>query len=245
MIAAGYDEMTHINQVMLGWVLEEGEDTRTLLRLTALRRLPALKVDDPRVMATIDAMAERGVAIDPTLAIHEALLRSRNGTVTPGMVDYIDHMPVGVQREAKTAMAEIATAEDDAAYWQAYNKIIETLAVMREKGIFMVPGTDLGGSFSYHRELELYQAIGMTAPEILRWASWEMAEYLGQGEELGSIEAGKLADFFLVPGDPTTDLKAIKTISMVVKDGTIYFPSEIYPEFGIEPFTGVPKITVP
>jgi hypothetical protein len=245
MIAAGYDEMTHINQVMLGWVLEEGEDTRTLLRLTALRRLPGLQVDAPRVMATINAMAEKGVAIDPTLAIHEALLRSRNGTVTPGMVDYIDHMPVGVQREAKTALAEIATPEDDAAYWQAYNKIIETLAVMREKGIFIVPGTDLGGSFSYHRELELYQAIGMTAPEILKWATWDMAEYLGQSSELGSIEAGKLADFFLVPGDPTTDLKAIKTISMVVKDGTVYFPSEIYPEFGIEPFTGVPELIVP
>ena len=36
MIEAGYDELTHINQVMLGWVLEADEDTRTLLRLTAL-----------------------------------------------------------------------------------------------------------------------------------------------------------------------------------------------------------------
>ena len=59
MIAAGYDEMTHINQVMLGWVLEEGEDTRSLLRLTALRRLPALDLDSPRVMKTIDAMAAK------------------------------------------------------------------------------------------------------------------------------------------------------------------------------------------
>jgi hypothetical protein len=32
---------------------------------------------------------------------------------------------------------------------------------------------------------------------------------------------------------------------MVVKDGTVYFPSEIYPEFGIEPFTGVPELIVP
>jgi hypothetical protein len=53
---------------------------------------------------------------------------------------------------------------------------------------------------------------------------------------------GKLADFFLVPGDPTTELKAIKTISMVVKDGTFYYPSEVYPKFGIEPFTSAPTI---
>ena len=70
-----------------------------------------------------------------------------------------------------------------------------------------------------------------------------MAEYVGQERELGSIEAGKLADFFLVPGDPTIDLKAIKTISMVVKDGVFYFPSEIYPEFGIRPFVEAPEIT--
>lgn len=243
MIAAGYDEMTHINQVMLGWVLEEGEDTRTLLRLTALKRLPALEMDDPAVIKTIDAMVENNVAIDPTLAIHENLLRARNGTNAPGVVDYIDHMPVEVQRSAKTAWADVSAPEDDKAYWQAFDKIVETVTLMREKGIQLVPGTDLGGSFSYHRELELYQLTGMTAPEILKWATYGMASYLGQQDELGSIEVGKLADFFLVPGDPTADLKAIKTISMVVKDGTFYFPSEIYPEFGIRPFVDAPVVT--
>ena len=245
MIAAGYDEMTHINQVMLGWVLEEGEDTRTLLRLTALKRLPSLDADDPAIAVTIDAMAANNVAIDPTLAIHEKLLRSRNGTTAPGVVDYIDHMPVEVQRSAKTAWADISTPEDDKAYWQAFDKIIETISAMRDKGILLVPGTDLGGSFNYHRELELYQLAGMTAPEILKWATYDMAAYVGQADELGSIEVGKLADFFLIPGDPTADLKAIKTISLVVKDGTFYFPSEIYPEFGIRPFVEVPEIIQP
>jgi imidazolonepropionase-like amidohydrolase len=245
MIAAGYDEMTHINQVMLGWVLEEGEDTRTLLRLTALKRLPSLDKDDPAIAATIDAMAANHVAIDPTLAIHENLLRSRNGTTAPGFVDYIDHMPVEVQRSAKTAWADVSSPEDDTAYWQAFDKIIETVRAMRDKGIQLVPGTDLGGSFNYHRELELYQLAGMTAPEILKWATYDMAAYVGQADELGSIEVGKLADFFLIPGDPTADLKAIKTISMVVKDGTFYFPSEIYPEFGIRPFVDSPAVTQP
>lgn len=245
MIAAGYDEMTHINQVMLGWVLDEGEDTRSLLRLTALRRLPGIEMTDANVVATITAMAEGNVAIDPTLAIHEALLRSRNGTVAPGLVDYVDHMPVGFQRGAKTAWSDIATPEDDTAYWAAFDKIIETVAEMRQAGITLVPGTDLGGSFTYHRELELYQQVGMTAPEILKWATYDMAAYLGQDDELGSIESGKLADFFLIPGDPTTDLKAIKTISMVVKNGVVYFPSEIYPEFGIQPFVPAPEVTLP
>jgi len=245
MIAAGYDEMTHINQVMLGWVLEEGEDTRTLLRLTALRRLPALDLDDPKVTRTIDAMVANNVAIDPTIAIHEFLLRSRNGTTAPGVLDFIEHMPVGVQRTAKTAWADVSAPGDDEAYWQAFDKIVETLTLMHNKGILLVPGTDLGGSLNYHRELELYQLLGMTPPEILKLATYDMAVYLGRDQDTGSIEAGKYADFFLVPGDPTTDLKAIKTISMVAKDGTFYYPSEIYPEFGIRPFVSAAELIQP
>ena len=72
-----------------------------------------------------------------------------------------------------------------------------------------------------------------------------MAAYMGREADTGSIEVGKFADFFLVPGDPTADLKAIKSISMVVKDGTFYFPSEIYPEFGIRPFVEAPILSQP
>jgi Amidohydrolase family len=242
MIAAGYDELTHINQVMLGWVLAPDEDTRTLLRLTAMKRFPAIDINSDAVQSTISSMGERGMGIDPTLAIHENLMLSRNGEVAPGMVDYIDNMPVGIQRNARTARSEIASLEDDIAYRQGFAKILETVREMRDQGVVIIPGTDLGGSFSYHRELELYQEIGMTAAEVLKMATLDMASYLGQGDELGSIEQGKLADFFLVPGDPTADLKAIKTISMVVKYGNFYFPSDIYPEFGIRPFTDAPVI---
>jgi imidazolonepropionase-like amidohydrolase len=244
MIEAGYDEITHINQLMLGWVLAADEDTRTLLRLTALKRLPELDLDSAAVNATLDAMVARGVAIDPTLVIHESLLLSRNGVINPGAVDYIDHMPVSVQRSARSAWVAIESEADDVAYRGAFDQIIETLRRMRDRGIFLVPGTDTGGSFTYHRELELYQEIGMSPAEILAWAGHGMAEYLGAGDELGRIAPGYLADFFLVPGDPTQDLKAIKTISMVAADGVIYFPADIYPEFGIRPFVAAPAVSV-
>lgn len=245
MIDAGYDELTHINQIMLGWVLEDGEDTRTLLRLTALRRLPDLDLQSEPVQSTINEIAERGIAVDPTFAIHETLLLSRNGQISPGTVDYVDHLPVDAQRQARSAWADIANEEDDANYRGAYEQITEVLRMMHERGILLVPGTDLGGSFTYHRELELYQTIGMTPPEILSWASHGMAEYLGVADEVGLIREGYLADMILVPGDPTQDLSEIKTISMVMADGRVYFPTEIYPEFGIMPFTDMPAVTVP
>ena len=241
MLRAGFDEMTHINQTMLGWVLEPEEDTRTLLRLTALKRFPELDLGSPRVQETMDLFVANKTAIDPTLAIHEVLMKARNGEVWEGTKDFIDHLPPNAQRGFKVALADVASEEDDTAYRQGYEKIVETLRMMKEKGIFIVPGTDLGGAFFYHRELELYQQLGYTPAELVKLATHDMAAYLGD-DDLGSIAPGKLADFFLVPADPVADLKAIKTISMVSRGGTFYYPSEVYPAFGIKPFTPMPEV---
>lgn len=241
MLNAGFDEMTHINQIMLGWVLEPGEDTRTLLRLTALQRLPDLDLNSAPVQKTLDLMVKNKVAMDPTLAIHELLLLSRNGETQARTLDYIDHMPASVQRDAKMAMASIANDTEDKAYRGAYDKIVETLKMMKARGILILPGTDLGGAFNLHRELELYQQLGYSPAELLKLGSYDMAQYLGQ-KDRGAIEPGMLADFFLIPNDPTKDLKAIKKISMVSRGGVIYFPSEIYPEFGIKPFVEKPVV---
>ncbi|HNP69261.1 MAG TPA: amidohydrolase family protein [Aequorivita sp.] len=241
MLMAGYDEMTHINQTMLGWVLEPGEDTRTLLRLTALQRLPDLDLNSAPVQKTLDLMVKNKVTMDPTLAIHELLLLSRNGKTQARTLDYIDHMPASVQRDAKMAMASIANDTEDKAYRGAYDKIVEALKMMKERGILILPGTDLGGAFNLHRELELYQQLGYTPAELLKLGSFDMAQYLGHTDR-GAIEPGMLADFFLVPNDPTKDIKAIKTISLVSRGGVLYFPSEVYPEFGINPFVKKPVV---
>ena len=245
MIEAGYDEITHINQVMLGWVLDLEEDTRTLYRITGMRRFVGLDLSSDKVQKTINAMVENNIAVDPTMVIHEFGLTARNGETRVGVQDYIQNMPIGVQRDAKSALLNVADAQEDAEYREAFDKIIETLALMHDRGILIVPGTDLGGAFELHRELELFEKIGMSPAEVLRRASYDMAHYLGYGEELGSIEVGKLADFFLVPGNPVEDLKAVKTISLVSRGGDFYFPSELYPEFGIEPFTNAPNVTLP
>jgi imidazolonepropionase-like amidohydrolase len=245
MLEAGYDELTHINQFALGWVIGPGEDTRTLFRLTALKRLPTLDLNSAKVQHTIDLMVKGHKTIDPTLGIHENLVFNQDGKVPPGATDYLSHMPIGTRRDAMKAWIDTSAPGDALAYRQAFDKLIGVVRQLHEKGVFIVFGTDTGGSFTYHRELELYQRAGMTAPEILKRATWDSARYVGQEQSSGSIEKGKRADFFLVPGDPTKDLKAIKTIAMVVKDGVFYYPSEAYPKFGIEPFTTAPKVALP
>jgi len=240
-LRAGFDEMTHINQTMLGWVLEPGEDTRTLLRLTALKRLPGLDLNSTKVQESMNLFIENKAAMDPTLAIHEVLMKARNGEVWEGTKDFIDHMPPNTQRGFKVALADVSNPEDDKAYRAGYDKIVETLKMMKDKGITIIPGTDLGGSFLYHHELELYEQLGYTPAELVKLATYDMAQYLGD-EDLGSIAPGKLADFFLIPGNPVENIKAIKTISMVSRGGTFYYPSEVYPAFGIKPFTPKPAV---
>lgn len=243
MIEAGYDEITHIGQLSLGWVIGPSEDTRTLFRVTALTRLPALDLQSPKVQHTINMMVDRKIAIDATLGVYEQLLLRRDGKIPSGEVDYFDHMPIGWRRDNLKAWADTSAPGDDQAYRQAFDKLVEVVRMLHDRGVFIVFGTDTGGSFTYHRELELYQLAGMTSAEILKRATFDSARYVSQDQYMGSIEKGKLADFFLIPGDPIKNLKAIKTISMVVKDGTVYYPGEVYPKFGIQPFAAPPKIT--
>jgi imidazolonepropionase-like amidohydrolase len=245
-ILDGYDEINHINQLMLGWLTGPGDDTRTTLRLTAMgERAAALDLNSAPVRKTVALMKERGIPLDTTSVILERLLASRSGEVQPGDVAYLDHVPIGYQRERKRAYVHFKDAEHEATYERSVQKIIDVMRLLHKEGIRMLPGTDNDTGFTVHRELELYAKAGIPAGQVLRMATYDCEAYLGNAEDLGSIEPGKLADFMLVAGDPTQDISAIRQIRLVMKDGLLYFPSEIYSALGIRPFTQAPRIMQP
>ena len=245
MIEAGYDEVTHINQLMLGWVLKPGEDTRTPLRLTAMRRVADLDLHSPRVQATIDRMVRKHIAHDPTAVTLELLMLGRDGKPNPAVAEYFDHLPVGTQRRRMQAIAPIKSAADAAAYDAAFVKVRELLKMLHDRGIRLLPGTDDQTGLSVHRELEIYHQAGIPIPEVLRMDTLGPEQYFGRDQRLGSIARGKLADFILLPGNPLKDLSEIHRISMVVKNGVIYYPSEIWPAFGVKPFAPAPRLVMP
>ncbi len=238
----GYNEITHTNQLMLGWLLEPGEDTRTPLRHTAMARAATLDLSSPPVQHTLALMKEHHIAHDPTAVILERLMLSRAGTVQPGDVAYLDHMPISYQRFRKRTFVPIHNSEEDDTYRAAFAKVIDTLRMLHENGIRLLPGTDDTTGFTLHRELELYTQAGMTPAEALRAGTLLPEEYFGHAEELGTIERGKIADFFLIAGDPTKDIRAIESPRMVSKGGFIYFPGEIYQALSIRPFSSPPTI---
>ncbi|MBP2329242.1 hypothetical protein JOF56_009627 [Kibdelosporangium banguiense] len=245
MIEDGYDEITHINQLILGWLLEPDEDTRTPLRLTAMARAKDLDLSGPRVQHTVELMRQHDVGLDTTTVILERLMCGRAGQVHASEAAYLDHMPIGYQRYRKRTFVPAKSAEDLAAYDDSFPKLLHTMAMLHAEGIPLWPGTDDGTGFTVHRELELYVAVGMDPADVLRIATYDCAEHLGRADVSGSIERGKRADFVLVDGDPTQNINDIRKVRMVVKGGDVHFPAEIYRELDIEPFELPPPVTIP
>ena len=72
------------------------------------------------------------------------------------------------------------------------------------------------------RELQTYVRFGMTPLEALQTATKNPAVLLKMGNELGTLEAGKLADVIVVNGDPLIDMDALRHVDVVIKDGIRY-----------------------
>jgi imidazolonepropionase-like amidohydrolase len=243
MIEAGYNEITHINQLMLGWLLNPGEDTRTPLRLTAMARAADLDLSSDKVRHTIALMKSHNVGLDTTTSIVEQLMMSRAGKIPENSAAYLEHMPIGYLRYHERTYVRFKDAAEDARYVAAFAKVVDTMALLRKEGIKMWPGTDNAIGFPMHRELELYVKAGFTPAEALRIASYDCDAYMNREQQFGSIARGKTADFLLVPGDPTKDIGALHSIRLVMKDGVIYYPNEIYAAYGIAPFASPPPLT--
>ena len=71
-------------------------------------------------------------------------------------------------------------------------------------------------------EMEDYASGGLTPVEVLRTATTVSAEALGAGADLGSVEPGKLADLVVIDGDPLTNIKDLRRVKRVMKDGRLY-----------------------
>jgi imidazolonepropionase-like amidohydrolase len=245
-VREGYDEVTHINQLLLGFMIDtDKEDTRTPFRFTALgERTGKFDLHGEAFQRMIRLMKERGTAHDTTLARFYELLLERPGQLTPVSAPWAEHMPGPFLRARKVANLDMKPDQDEA-YRASAQRLLEAVKLLHDSGIQILPGTDDTPGMMLHSELATWQRAGIAPAEILRIATLGCARYFRMDQVQGTIERGKRADLMLVPGDPTRDVSLLRQVRLVMKDGAVIFPDEVHTAMQIEPFATRPPVTVP
>ena len=75
-------------------------------------------------------------------------------------------------------------------------------------------------------EMEMLLAAGLSPVEIIEAATRNSAIACRILDELGTLESGKLADIIVVDGNPIEDIKTMDQVTLVLKDGKIFFNSK-------------------
>ena len=102
------------------------------------------------------------------------------------------------------------------------------LKVVVAAGIPVAMGTAAGNSLTLHgpsvyAEMEAMQAAGMTPLQVLVASTRNGARALGAaGKDLGTVEAGKIADVLVVGADPTADIAAMRKVRLVIRGGAVH-----------------------
>jgi imidazolonepropionase-like amidohydrolase len=138
-------------------------------------------------------MADRGVALCPTLAAGDAT------TQYGGWKKGTDPEPANIRRKRESFQAALAAGV--------------TIASGSDVGVF-THGDNV-------RELELMATYGMPALDVLRSATSVDARVLHMENQLGRVEPNFLADLLVVQGDPSQSIAALRQVKVVMKDGRI------------------------
>ena len=139
-------------------------------------------------------MKEKGVALCPTLAAGDAISQYR------GWKKGIDAEPARITNKKKT------------------------FAMALKTGVTICMGGDVGvyKHGDNAREMELMVEYGMKPIDVLKSATSINADVFGYSEKIGRIKSGLLADLIAVQNDPSIDIKNIRNIKLVIKDGIVY-----------------------
>lgn len=133
-------------------------------------------------------------------------------------------MPDSMAREIRASLEHIPRLPYYADFPARIPTLPDKFGQLREAGVKMMIGTDAGIPSMFHidatwREMERWQRLGVDPMRIIQAATLVPARFLGVQDRLGTLAPGKLADVIAVRGDPLRDMRAMRDVEVVVKDG--------------------------
>lgn len=106
-----------------------------------------------------------------------------------------------------------------------FNKNLNWVKRFYDKGGFLVAGTDPTGAgrtvagYANQRTVEILAEAGFTVEEAIKVCTLNGATFLDIHNDTGSLEVGKTADLILINGNLNTNIKDIRNMEIVFKDG--------------------------
>lgn len=238
-VADGYDEVTHIN-----WIMMEAMPESVLPVDNGIMRFEApgryakdVDLDGPALTNLVAMMAKKGVYSDPTMVAFEGLYVPENGDLSPSYAPFVGTLPPATERGFRSGGFAVPKDLTRADYRASWAKMVGLLGKMHKAGVPIVAGTDGAGIELIH-ELEIYLQAGFTPAEALAAATIVPARLVGQDKKTGSIAVGKVADMVLVEGDPSADIGSLRQTRTVVLGGKLLDADALRAAAG---FSGRPK----
>jgi imidazolonepropionase-like amidohydrolase len=222
-VAAGYDELTHLNFVAMESMPKEVVDkANTRQRMEGPAKFfKDVDLDGPLMKGFVAELARRKTIVDPTIVIFESLLVQDGGKPHPAYAPYMGIISPVLERAVFTSGGyPLVEGYSRADYRKSYANLVSLVGKLHQAGVPIVAGTD-GMGVELIRELEIYQQAGFTPAEALQSATIVPAKVVGVDKRTGSIAVGKEADMVLVDGDVSRELGALRRVVTVVSDGYV------------------------
>jgi imidazolonepropionase-like amidohydrolase len=239
-VHAGYDEITHINFVMMQAMPQDVVDkANTAARIEGPAKYAKdVDLNAPPMRNFIAELARRHTYVDPTLvAFEDQFMKEKGGEPGPATAPYADIVPAAVTRSFKSEGYPLVNGLTRADFQKSFAKMVALTGALHKAGVPIVAGTD-GEGMELVRELELYHQAGFTPAEAIQSATIVPARLVGADKRLGSIAVGKDADMLLVEGDASKDLGALRRVRTVVMKGAVMDGDALRTAAG---YSGMPK----
>jgi len=176
----------------------------------------------------VKLMAAKKTPFATTLTIGENYGRL---AAHPEFLDQPDYVATRSPAEIQHLKTEVR-AQYQKRVWTSWMNVMtpiceENIRKVVAAGGVAALGTDESSGPDGHRELELLVQAGIPTSQVIRIATLNGAVFLGKGDDMGSVQEGKLADLLLLNADPLADIDNTKNIALVMKGGKIIDESKL------------------